>query len=201
MNDIQKIIEAILFAAADVVSVKELSEVLGISSLQVCEVVGGLSQIYDEEKRGFHILKVGDGYQMCTRESYYEYIRPIIGERHKKMLSPAAMETLAIIAYNQPITKSAVEHVRGVNSDGAFSKLLERGLIEDVGRLEAPGKPILYATTNEFLRSFAIDSLESIPKLSLEPIKQNQIDGQIKVDFEQNAFSDDVKVHGQEVEI
>ena len=184
MNDIQNIMEAILFAAADVVSTKELSQVLGISDLQVCETVGELQHIYDDGKRGFQILKIGDGFQMCTREMYYEYIRPIIGERRKKMLSPAAMETLAIIAYNQPITKSAVEHVRGVNSDGAVNKLLERGLIEDVGRLDAPGKPILYATTNEFLRSFAIDSLDAIPKLSLEPMEKGPVDGQMKVDFE-----------------
>lgn len=187
MTEIVNIIEAILFAAADSVSVKELSETLGVSHMQIIEQIEKLKTEYDENNRGFQIVKVGDGYQMCTRESYYEYIRPVIGQSRKKMLSPAAMETLAIIAYNQPVTKSAVEHVRGVNSDGAFSKLLERGLIEDVGRLDAPGKPILYGTTNEFLRSFALDSLEAIPKLSAPPLHQKEADGgQMKVEIENN---------------
>ena len=184
-NNIQNIIEAILFAASDGVSVSEISSALGVSDVQVKEAVLGLQKIYDDENKGFQIIKVGEEFQMCTRQSYYEYIRPVIGERHKKMLSPAAMETLAIIAYNQPVTKSAIEHVRGVNSDGAVNKLLERGLIEDVGRLDAPGKPILYGTTNEFLRSFSIESLDDIPKLSLEPIKQ---DKQMALNLDQESI-------------
>lgn len=184
MNETHKIIEAILLAAADVVMPREIANVLGISPREVSEQITALQEQYDAEERGFKIRHVGDGYQLCTRDTYYEYIRPIIGDRQKKSLSPAAMETLAIIAYNQPITKSAIEHVRGVNSDGAVNKLLERGLVEDVGRLDAPGKPILYATTHEFLRSFAIESLQDIPQISTEPISATQIEGQMQVNLD-----------------
>ncbi len=183
MKETYQIIEAILLAASDVVTPREIANVLGISPQQVTEHIISLAKQYDEQSRGFSIRRVGDGYQLCTREDYYEYIRPIIGDRQKRNLSPAAMETLAIIAYNQPVTKSAIEHVRGVNSDGAVNKLIERGLVEDVGRLDAPGKPILYATTHEFLRSFAIESLEDMPKISAEPLGANQIEGQMKVDI------------------
>lgn len=178
-----KIIEGILFAVGDVITLEELASAADTSVAETKLAVEELKSRYDQQERGFEVASIGEGYQMRTREVYYEYVRKAVGDRAKKNLSPAALETLAIIAYNQPIIKSAIEHVRGVNSDAAMSTLLERGLIEDVGRLDAPGRPILYATTNEFLRSFSLTSLADIPKMSEIEREKKEENTQLQVEL------------------
>ena len=129
---------------------------------------------FDEAGRGIQIIKVNNGYQLCSRKENYEYIYQIIDKRNKPNLSQAALETLAIIAYNPKITRAEIESIRGVNSDGTIYKLLEHNLIEDVGRLDAPGRPTTYATTKEFLRMFGYSSLEELPELPRYKLDENQ---------------------------
>ena len=183
LDKLMKTIESILFAVGDVITVDELASAAGIPFEAAKAAVCELQNQYDQQERGFEIAAIGDGYQMRTREMYYEFVRKAVGDRAKKNLSPAALETLAIIAYNQPIIKSAIEHVRGVNSDAAVSTLLERGLIEDVGRLDAPGRPILYATTNEFLRSFSLESLSDIPQMDELKKEKKEENTQLQVEL------------------
>ncbi len=183
LEKLMKIIEGILFAVGDVITIDELASAAGVTSIEAKAALRELKDQYDQQQRGIEIAAIGDGYQMRTRETYYEYVRKAVGDKAKKNLSPAALETLAIIAYNQPIIKSAIEHVRGVNSDGAVSTLLERGLIEDVGRLDAPGRPILYATTNEFLRSFSLTSLSEMPQMKELEKEKKEENTQLQVEF------------------
>jgi len=129
---------------------------------------------FEEQNRGIEIIKVDNGYQMCSKKEYYDYIYPIFDNRAKPSLSAAALETLSIIAYNPKITRAEVEQIRGVNSDGTIYKLLEYNLIEEVGRLDAPGRPAIYATTKEFLKMFGISTLEELPELPRYKIDENE---------------------------
>ena len=129
---------------------------------------------FEEAGRGIQIINVNDGYQLCSRKENYEYIYQIIDKRNKPNLSQAALETLAIIAYNPKITRAEIETIRGVNSDGTIYKLLEHNLIEDAGRLDAPGRPTTYRTTKEFLRLFGYASLEELPELPRYKLDENQ---------------------------
>ena len=129
---------------------------------------------FEEQNRGIEIIKVENGYQMTTKTEYYDYIYPIFDNRAKPSLSAAALETLSIIAYNPKITRAEIEQIRGVNSDGTIYKLLEYNLIEEVGRLDAPGRPTIYSTTKEFLKMFGISSLEELPELPKYKIDENE---------------------------
>ena len=165
--------EAILFACADAVSVTELSEALNVSVSVVKDIIEKLSEEYDSGKRGLKIIKIEDSFQMCSREDYYDQIRAVTQPRRKQGLSMAALETLSIIAYNQPITRSRVEFIRGVDCTGSIARLSERGLIDEVGRMDTPGKPILYGTTDEFLRCFGLESISELPELAEPPKQEN----------------------------
>ncbi len=157
------LLESILFAAGDTVSIEQLSEIMGISDKQVVETAETLNHDYIDHKRGLRIIKLEDSYQLCTADMFYPYIQKLKEPKRRQNLSPAALETLAVVAYHQPVTRSSIEFIRGVNSDGPVNKLIERGLIEEHGRLDAPGRPILYVTTEEFLRSFGLSSLSGLP--------------------------------------
>ena len=137
-------IEGILFAAGEPVKTAKLAAVLEKDIDEITEAVRLLKYQYDSELRGVQIIEIDDGYQICSRPEYYVYIQEILGEQRRQALSNAAMEALAIVAYKQPITRGQIEYIRGVNSDGAVNRLVERGLIEECGRLDAPGRPILY---------------------------------------------------------
>lgn len=165
--NIQYAIEGILFAAGEPVKTAKLAAVLNTDIETVTEAVKLLKYNYDTEMRGFMIIEIDDGYQLCSRPEYYAYIQEILGEQRRQALSNAAMEALAIIAYKQPITRGQVEYIRGVNSDGAINRLVERELIEETGRLDAPGRPILYGTTQNFLRCFGLKSPGDLPEVEL----------------------------------
>ena len=156
----KSIIEAILFSAGRVVEAKELMAILELSNEDIDTILQNMKTEFEEQKRGIEIIKVDNGYQLCSKEEYYDYIYPIFDNRAKPNLSSAALETLSIIAYNQKITRAEIEQIRGVNSDGTIYKLLEYGLIEEAGRLDAPGRPTIYSTTKEFLKMFGISNLE-----------------------------------------
>ena len=167
MDEIKYAIEGILFAAGEPVKTAKLAVVLDKSVSEVEEITEALKREYDEQGRGFAIIKISDGYQICSLPDYYPYIREILGEQRNQPLSNAAMEALAIVAYKEPVTRNMVEKIRGVNSDGCMNRLYERGLIEECGKLDAPGKPMLYKTTDTFLRCFGLRDKEDLPKIDI----------------------------------
>lgn len=168
MENLKYAIEGILFAAGDSVKTAKLAVVLDKTVDEVTEAVEELKSEYDRDKRGFTIIEISDGYQISSRPDYYKYIREILGEQRNQPLSNAAMEALAIIAYKQPVTRGMIEKVRGVNSDGCVSRLYERGLIEEAGRLDAPGRPVLYKTTDTFLRCFGLRTPRDLPPIDFK---------------------------------
>lgn len=170
----KQIIEAIMFAVGRDISTKELSAVLELTPTDVEEIIENMRTNFQEQGRGIEIIKVNNGYQLCSKKDLHDYIYQIIDKRNKPNLSQAALETLAIVAYNPKITRAEIETIRGVNSDGTIYKLLEHNLIEDTGRLDAPGRPTTYATTKEFLRMFGYTSLEELPELPRYKLDENQ---------------------------
>ena len=179
-------IEAILFAAGREVKIVELMSALELSSEEIINAVESMKLDYEKENRGLQIINVGEAYQLCTKKEYYEDICNIFDKRSKPNLSQAALETLAIIAYNPRITRAEIESIRGVNSDGTIYKLLDYNLIEETGKLDAPGKPGTYGVTSEFLRMFGFSNLNELPELPRYKLDENQ---QIVIDdiMEENA--------------
>lgn len=169
---IEQIIEAILFAAGRVVTEQELMIALEISREKIEEIVNDMQEKYKD--RGIQIIKIEKGYQMCSKPEYYEYIYPIIDQRTKPNLSNAALETLAIIAYNPRATRPEIEAIRGVNSDGTIYKLLDYGLIEEAGKADLPGRPTTYKTTQEFLKMFGYSNLNKLPELPRYKLDSNR---------------------------
>ena len=165
----KEIIEAILFSAGRVVTQEELVLALEIDKKQVEELVKNMQK--DFANRGIEIIKIEDGYQLCSKKEYYEYIYPILDKRAKPNLSTAALETLA---YNQRATRAEIEAIRGVNSDGTIYKLLDYGLIEDAGKADLPGKPTTYKTTPEFLKLFGYENLSNLPELPKYKLDSNR---------------------------
>ena len=168
IKDVESVIEAILFASGDVVSLKDIATALEQDEKTINTIIKNLADKYAFSKRGISIIQVGKGYQMCTNPDYYDYIKKLFQSPTRKKLSTTLLETLAIIAYKQPITKGAIEDIRGVSAEHSVNKLVEYGLVSEKGRLEAPGKPILFGTTDEFLRYFGFDSLEVMPTSDLD---------------------------------
>ncbi|MBQ7580324.1 MAG: SMC-Scp complex subunit ScpB [Clostridia bacterium] len=162
-KQMQSAVEAVLFAAGEPLEIEKLAQALEIEVENAQSLVMTLSDAYDERESGLQIVKMGDKYQICTRKEYSEQIRSVLELKRNAPLSSAAFEVLAVIAYNQPITKAYVEQVRGVDCTGVITTLCQKGLIEEVGRLELPGRPLIYGTTAEFLKCFCISSLDDLP--------------------------------------
>lgn len=173
-NKLKGIIEAILFAAGREVKLNELMSALELSQDEVVELIESMKLEYENESRGIQIINVDGAYQLCTKKEYYDFIYPVFDKRSKPNLSQAALETLSIIAYNPKITRAEIEAIRGVNSDGTIYKLLDYNLIEDSGKLDAPGRPTTYSTTKEFLRMFGLESLDALPELPRYKLDENQ---------------------------
>ena len=168
------IIEAILFASGRDVKINELMSILELSSDEIIDRINLMNNDYSKEDRGIEIIKVEDGYQLTTKKEMYEYLYSIFDKRSKPNLSQAAMETLAIIAYNPKITRAEIEAIRGVNSDGTIYKLLEYNLIEVVGKADLPGKPTIYSTTSNFLKMFGVSCLDELPDLPRYKLDENE---------------------------
>lgn len=165
-------IEAILFAMGESVPIEVLSETVHSTKKETKLLLEEMMLEYKLEKRGIRIVELEDRYQMCSAPDYYEELIQIASKPRKHNLSDAMLEVLAIVVYQQPVTKSIIEKIRGVRSDHAVNKLVEYELIEEKGRLEAPGRPILFGTTEKFLRSFGFSSLEEIPTLASEEAEE-----------------------------
>ena len=174
IEDKKAAIEAILFAAGREVKVNEIMSSLEIGEEEAITILNSLASDFNEKKSGLKIIRMDDSYQMATKTDYHQYVYPIIDKRNKPNLSNAALETLAIIAYNPKITRAQIEEIRGVNSDGAIYKLLEYGVIEEAGKLDLPGKPMSYKTSKDFLRMFGYSSLEELPQLPKFKLDENR---------------------------
>ena len=168
------IIESMLFASGREIKIEEFMSILELSKEDVEKIIENMQNEYGEDNRGIEIIKVNNGYQLCTKKEYYDYIYPLFDNRAKPNISNAALETLSIIAYNPKITRSEIDAIRGVNSDGTIYKLLEYNLIEEAGKLDAPGKPTLYKVTPNFMKMFGISSLDDLPELPRYKLDENE---------------------------
>ncbi len=172
-NDGMAVVEAILFACGEPIELDKLATAAGIEKETVVKIIDRLNDRYQELEGGLMISRLGESYQMMTRPDFAPQIKAAMETRRQVPLSQAAMEVLAIVAYNQPVTKSFVEQVRGVDSSGVVNSLVERDLLEEYGRLDLPGRPIAYRTTDNFLRCFGMQELANLPPL---PDSSGQID-------------------------
>ena len=170
----QSIIEAMLFAAGREVTVKEITNVLELGAEDIDKIILNMKAEYETRNSGIEIIKINDSYQLCTRKEYYEYIYPLFDNRAKPNISNAALETLSIIAYNPNVTRAEIESIRGVNADGTVYKLLEFDLIEEAGKLDAPGRPTMYKVTSKFMKMFGISSLDELPDLPRYKLDENE---------------------------
>lgn len=164
-RELKSIIEGLLFAWGDPLSLKDISSVLELNRRETQVILDEMIEEFNYLRRGIQILKVNDTYQLATRSEHFEYLKKLSVPKESKTLSSAALETLSIIAYRQPVIKSEIEVIRGVKSDKAISTLLEKGLIKEAGRLEKTGRPRLYKTTDDFLKCFGLQSLDELPVL------------------------------------
>ena len=163
------ILEGILFAMGEAVPVKRLSEVMQMDEDDVEKLLEEMSKEYAaSSQRGIHLIRLEDSYQLCTKREYYDYIHQLKEKARRAALTNAGLEVLSVVAYNQPVTRSSIEFIRGVNSDGPLNNLVAAGLVKEIGRLDAPGRPILFGTTDDFLRSFNLSSLTELPDIDKE---------------------------------
>ena len=164
------IVEAILFVTGNAVEKKDICRAMEISEAELEETLDALESGYDFERRGLRLLRFGAHVQLATRPDYAPYVEKLLQPVQKQSLSPAVMETLAVIAYRQPVTKAEIEQIRGVKCDYSVQSLVAKGLIEEVGRKEALGRPILYGTTDAFLRHFCLTSLSELPEIDFSAL-------------------------------
>ncbi len=165
LRKLRSYIEAIIFASGEPIAIERLSDTLKVEKDTIARTIISLNDFYEENDSALIIVKLENKYQMCTKSEYAEIIRQALDYRRNLPLSQAALEVLAIVAYNQPVTKAFIEQVRGVDCSGVVTSLVSKQLIEEAGRLELPGRPISYKTTSNFLRCFSLDSIEKLPPL------------------------------------
>lgn len=186
ISRLEGIIEAILFTMGDSVELSKIAAAIGHDEETTRKVVHNMMDKYETDDRGIHIIELGDSFQMCTKPQMYEYLIKVARQPRRYVLTDVQLETLSIIAYRQPVTKLEIEKIRGVKSDHAVNKLVEYDLVCEVGRLDAPGKPILFGTTEEFLRRFSIHSLDELPGINPEQIEnfrhEAEEEAQLKLD-------------------
>ncbi len=184
--ELQRAIEAILFAAGERVEINRLAMTLEVDPVEIKDAADALADELAFARRGIRILRLDDGYQMVSSGEMADYITKALETRKPPKLSASQLETLTIIAYYQPATKAMVEQIRGVDSSYSISALLNKKLIEDAGRLNVPGRPIQYRTTPDFLRTFAISSLEELPEIEKvnlgEPVFEDNTEGQMQIE-------------------
>lgn len=167
-------IEAILFAIGDAVEISDMATSLNTDEDTVKRGAEILKERYEKNMSGIRLIEIADCYQLSSNPACYDYIKKVSQIKKQSGLSSSAIETLSIIAYNQPVTKGTVEFIRGVDSSYSVNRLIERGLIDELGRAETPGRPILYGTTMEFLRTFGLKTLEDLPPLPEKEVKQEE---------------------------
>lgn len=179
LEKLEAMLEAILFTMGEAVPVSELASAIEQNTDTTRKLVHNLMDKLDSEKRGIQIIELEDSFQMCTRPDYFEQVTRLVNQPKKHLLTDVMLETLSIIAYRQPVTRQQIESIRGVKCDHAVNKLIEYNLVCEVGRLDAPGRPILFGTTKDFLRCFGVQSIEDLPvvdAVKMENLKQEAIE-------------------------
>ncbi len=176
----QAAIEAILFSVGEAIDIKELAKVLELEASDLSKIIDDMAEKYKDENRGIHIVKLENAVQLCTKNEYYDILTKVVNMPQKHSLTDSLMETLSIVAYKQPVTRQEIEAIRGVSCVHAINKLVEYKLIAEVGRLDAVGRPILFGTTEDFLRSFCVTSMDELPVITPDKIE----------DFRQEAMEE-----------
>lgn len=187
IEKLQGIIEAILFTMGESVEMSRIAAAIEHDEKTTKKIIHNMMDRYEEENRGVRIIELDGSFQMCTKKEAYEYLIRIARQPKKYVLTDVLLETLSIIAYKQPVTRLEIEKIRGVKSDHAVNKLVEYGLAEEVGRMDAPGRPLLFGTTEEFLRRFCVQSLEELPTIDSEQVEhfkeEAEDEAQLKLDI------------------
>ena len=187
IEKLQSAIEAILFTMGDSVELEKLASAIGHDEETTRKLIRNMMDKYEADDRGIRIIELDHAYQLCTKKEMYEYLIRVAKQPKRYVLTDVLLETLSIIAYKQPVTKLEIEKIRGVKSDHAVNKLVEYGLVEATGRLDAPGRPLLFGTTEEFLRRFSVHSLDELPVLDQEQIEhfkeEAEDEAQLKLDI------------------
>lgn len=180
----QAVIEAVLFTMGESVEISRLAGVIEEDVRTTKELLQEMEERYEREERGISLVWFDDAVQLCTKADMYEYLIRIAKAPRKMVLTDTVLETLSIIAYKQPVTRVEIERVRGVNCDHAINKLLEYDLIKELGRLDAPGRPLLFGTTEQFLRCFGVKSLEELPSLNPVQVEEFKQQAEAEVQFQ-----------------
>ncbi len=187
VREMEAIVEAILFTMGESVEVSRIAKVIEQDTKTTKKIIRNLKDKYEEEDRGIRIIELEDSFQMCTKKEMYEYLIQIAKQPKRYVLTDVVLETLSIIAYKQPITKIEIERIRGVKSDHAVNKLIEYNLVAEVGRMDTPGRPILFGTTEEFLRRFSVQSVDELPGITPEKVEDFKAEAedeiQLKLDL------------------
>ena len=182
----EAIIEAILFTMGESVELDKIANAIELDKQETKKKIEALQQKYEQEERGIQIIELDGAYQMCTKNEMYEYLIRIAKQPKKRVLTDVLLETLSIIAYKQPVTRQEVEKIRGVNSDHALNRLVEYGLVGEAGRLDAPGRPILFGTTEEFLRNFGVRTAEDLPSIQPDLVEEMKSEAEEEVQLKLN---------------
>ena len=185
-KQLESIIEAILFTMGDSVEVSKIASAIEQDVPTTEKLIHNMMDKYQKEERGIRIIELDHAYQLCSKPEMYEYLIRIAKQPKKHVLTDVLLETLSIIAYKQPITKAEIEKIRGVSCEHAINKLLEYGLIQEAGRLDAPGRPILFGTTEEFLRCFDVQSVEELPDMNPEKVEELKQEAEEEVQLQLN---------------
>ena len=186
LSQMEAIIEAVLFTMGESVETSKLALAIEQDVVTTAKLVRNMMDKYNNSDRGIKIIELEDSFQMCTKAEYYEQLIKVASQPKRHVLSEAALETLSIVAYKQPVTRIEIEQIRGVKCDYAVNKLLEYNLIQELGRLDAPGRPILFGTTEEFLRSFGLTSVEDLPVISPEKVADFKIEAEEETEIQLN---------------
>ena len=184
---IEAAIEAILFTMGDSVEVEKIAKAIGHDTSTTKKIIHNMMDQYNSENRGIQICELDNSYQMSTKKEMYEYLIKVASQPKKHVLTDVLLETLSIVAYKQPITRSEIEKIRGVKCDHSINKLMEYNLITDIGRLDAPGRPLLFGTSEEFLRQFGVTSLEELPILNLDKQEEFKEEAEKEIQIKLNV--------------
>ncbi len=179
-------IEAILFTMGESVEISKIAKALEISNGEVKKIVKKMQEELKDSSRGIRIIELEDAYQMCTKPEMYEALIKVAKQPKRQVLTDVMMETLSIIAYKQPVTKAEIEKIRGVKSDFAVNKLVEYELVEEIGRLDTPGRPLIFGTTEEFLRRFGVESSDTLPVIDADMIEEFKHQAEEEVTLKSN---------------
>ena len=182
-SELKKALEAILFTLGDAIEIKRLSKALCVSEEEISQAAKELIRDMDKDDRGLTVIELDGSIQMCTKKDVYEYLLKIVSVPKESRLTDVQLEVLSIIAYKQPVTKLEIEDIRGVNTDYVVNRLVELGLVQEAGRLEAVGRPYLFVTTTEFLRRFGLKSLDELPKIDPEKAETFKNEAEIEAGY------------------